>query len=252
MLCISLRKCTRKNSCSSSCSAHRSGSPTVRVFHGARECWSIQPPSFDTHLIKHATAMMESLKTAYKAAKRAYEADQTSESLKQEYVAAKKRYKQSKPGPKDVLAPPGGGGGGGNSAPPRADMDGGSARDGPQEGRKSAGTVKRKKRRKQKVIPGFVPYRKLVAKALETAGSKGLTKAALSEAVFESANKDILSKLKEGYEQQLVKMIAQAKLIVLDGNKVKLFRFLDERAVARFKAAAAERKKAAAEGGASR
>ena len=63
-------------------------------------------------------------------------------------------------------------------------MDGGSARDGPQEGRKSAGTVKRKKRRKQKVIPGFVPYRKLVAKALETAGSKGLTKAALSEALL--------------------------------------------------------------------
>ena len=86
----------------------------------------------------------------------------------------------------------------------------------------------------------------LWAKALETAGSKGLTKAALSEAVFKSANKDILSKLKEGYEQQLAKMIAQAKLVVLDGNKVKLFRLLDERAVARFKAEAAERKKAAA------
>ena len=60
--------------------------------------------------------MMESLKTAYKAAKRAYEADQTSESLKQEYVAAKKRYKQSKPGTKDVLAPPSTEGGGGNRA----------------------------------------------------------------------------------------------------------------------------------------
>lgn len=203
-------------------------------------------PSEWTRPNKHATVAMESLKTAYKAAKRAYEADQMSESLKKEYVAAKKRYKQSKPGTKDVLAPPAADGGGGKSAPPSADMEGGSAPDGPQEDRKSAGTVKRKKRRKQKVIPGFVPYRKLVAKALETAGSKGLTKAALSEAVFKSANKDILSKLKEGYEQQLAKMIAQAKLVVLDGNKVKLFRLLDERAVARFKAEAAERKKAAA------
>jgi hypothetical protein len=32
--------------------------------------------------------------------------------LKQEYVAAKKRYKQSKPGTKDVLAPPSTEGGG--------------------------------------------------------------------------------------------------------------------------------------------
>ena len=60
-----------------------------------------------------------------------------------------------------------------------------------------------------------------------------MTKAQLREKVLNYRGKDMMSKIEKDYDVQLQKMLDQSKLVVLDGNKVKLYRLLDERAKAR-------------------
>ena len=196
---------------------------------------------------------MEALKASYKAAKHAHEAEPGNEGLKRKYKELKAQYKSSKT-LRDAVAekstedkPPSEAGNTDNGGPEKPtastnnNMDGSETPEGKPPPRKKA-------KRRRKSIPGFVPYRKLVAQTLEKhGGPKGMTKAQLRENVLNSRGIDMVSKIEKDYDVQLQKMLDQSKLVVLDGNKVKLYRLLDERAKARIDEAKKAAKQAAKE-----
>ena len=96
----------------------------------------------------------------------------------------------------------------------------------------SSNKRKKKKRRKRKRIPNFIPWRKLIAKAVENGGPKGLTRKALrTEIVMKNGKED--QRLSEEFDFQLDKALNQGKLVCQDGNKIKLIKSLDERAKVR-------------------
>ena len=96
----------------------------------------------------------------------------------------------------------------------------------------SSNKRKKKKRRKRKRIPNFIPWRKLIAKAVENGGPKGLTRKALrTEIVVKDGKED--QRLSEEFDFQLDKALNQGKLVCQDGNKIKLTKSLDERAKVR-------------------
>ena len=101
------------------------------------------------------------------------------------------------------------------------------------EGGANAGKSKKKKRKKRKVVKGFVPWKKNVAVAVEAGGGKGMTKEALRQAVLSVHGADFVAENSGEYEGQLNAMLKKGKIVVLDGNKIKLVRTLDPRALMR-------------------
>ena len=101
------------------------------------------------------------------------------------------------------------------------------------EGGGNAGKSKKKKRKKRKVVKGFVPWKKNVAVAVEAGGGKGMTKEALRQAVLSVHGADFVAENSGEYEGQLNAMLKKGKIVVLDGNKIKLVRTLDPRALLR-------------------
>ena len=99
-------------------------------------------------------------------------------------------------------------------------------------GDSSSNKRKKKKRRKRKRIPNFIPWRKMIAKAVENGGPKGLTRKALrTEIVVKNGKED--QRLSEEFDFQLDKALNQGKIVCQDGNKIKLIKSLDERAKVR-------------------
>ena len=118
----------------------------------------------------------------------------------------------------------------------------------------TAAAVGKKKKNKKKKKRVGIPWRKIIVKTVEKATGKGVTRQQLKD--------DVLAVIRmpeggsaaavhgEEYDAQLAAMLRKPKLVVLDGNKIKLVRTLDPRALERIKAAAAEKASPAGPAGA--
>ena len=113
--------------------------------------------------------------------------------------------------------------------------DGSESKEGSTESAGGEAAPKPKRKRcKRKVVKGFIPWRKLIAKAVEKATGKGLTLQQLKEDVVrKDADEDLAKQHEEAYDNELQSMLKKGKLVCMDGNKVKLVRSLDPRALAR-------------------